>query len=307
MPNNRRKRTRDSFEDPSASLGDGIDAPSLTRLTTQVSDWLQSFWPLGDERNRQKTMSTNNAQPDLPAANDNTSIQYRQMEFQQQQQQQQLQDRFNQQPQRPLQPIDAQEIQQQLLVMAKNLANLQRQIQSSTQDDETAITANQIQMQMEQLQQMSDSISQTSAPLAPPQPPPTLQPNVSSTLFHLATSPSRLFAGLSAFFTDPKSGDVSHPGDNNWRIMMNPMTAGIGTGNDRRDHGINDGHFSSQPVMESNNSASLMPPPLGMASLNFNVSGDPFASDSGTGTNDQIPTFGRRSTNRSLLDDDDDD
>ena len=300
VPISRRKRTRDSFENPSSSLGDGIDAPSLTRLTTQVSDWLQSFWPLGDERNRHKSMKT---QPQLPP---NSNIHYRQMQLQQQQQLQEQFSQQQQQQQRPMQPMDAQEIQQQLLLMAKNLSNLQQQIQS-TQDDHSTITADQIQMQMEQLQRMSDSISNTRAPPAPPPPPPTLQANVSSTVFQLASTPSRLFAGLSAFFSDSKSSDLSQHGGNG-RVMNrmdNAMTSTAGIGSGPIDNGINGVHSSgAQPMMESNNSASLKPPTLDMST--FDVGGDPF-SDSATGANAPLPTFGRRSSGRSLLDDDDDD
>ena len=323
--NNKKKRTRDSFENPPAAGApvEETDAPSLTRLTTQVSDWLQSFWPLGDERNRQLQNTMQNNMQNNMQANMQNNMQNNNMQNN----------------------INAHEMQRQLINMSNSLSALQQQMQGNN----NVMTTDQIEMQMQQLQQMRDTMDRATA--APP-PPPDLQPSVSSTILQLASSPSRLFAGLSTFFSDNNkargiSQVMSNPAGNGGMMvnvgndtiggmpgngmpgtgMAGPGMPGAGTGMPGAgmagtgmpgtgmpgagfmNGGMNGMNAAAQAqptaMMESNNSAGVMPPPpLGMASFGVgHVNGGSFNNNMMGNSNNGHPNFGRKSSGRSLLDD----
>jgi hypothetical protein len=338
----KRKRSRDSFESSgntnAPDMPGGPDAPSLTRLTTQMSDWLQSFWPLGDERGRQQ------------------SQQIQQMQVQQQQQQMQQQQMQYQQQNNNGNTMSQEELQRQLMEMSTSLNQLQSQLQksnnnnngnsgnnniinsngnTSNNNDNSFSTdiSNQVQMQMQQLQKMRDSIVSSTMDNnnsnAPPAPPTTLTASVSSTFLQLAASPSRLFSGLSTFFSEngQKSrvmSQVGGPGGSemmmgvsggmtgpNTSMGMNPNAmGGMSMGaNTSRMHPNAMGGMISVPMMEANNSAGLMPAPMslgavsiGNGGLNTGFQGE-FGTTTTATTDQQRPNFGRRSSGRSLLDD----
>jgi hypothetical protein len=345
----KRKRSRDSFESGgnanAPGMAGGPDAPSLTRLTTQMSDWLQSFWPLGDERGREQ------------------SQQMQQMQMQQQQEQMQHQQMHYQQQNNSNNnnTMSQEELQRQLLDMSTSLNQLQSQLQNSNNNNgnnggnstgnnlngsnsinnnNSASTdiSNQVQMQMQQLQKMRDSIvasamdnnNYNNAPSAPPM---TLTASVSSTFLQLASSPSRLFSGLSTFFSEngQKSRAISQvggPGGSEMMMgvgggMMGPNTSmgmnqnamgGMGVGaNTSKMHpnamgGMNG--MISAPMMDTNNSVGLVPAPMSLGAVSISNGGlnTGFHGEFGTptsATTDQLrPNFGRRSSGRCLLDDD---
>jgi hypothetical protein len=256
------------------------EAPALTRLTTQVSDWLQSFWPLGDgERVR------------------NTMIQAQQQQLQQQQQQLQQQI-LNQQTM-----FSNNQDMASLQGNIANLANIQRQLAQQSAATSNDIIANQVQFQMQQLQQnmQSQSSIQMNHLRGSVAAPPALNPSVSSTLLQLATSPSRLLSGLSSFFSERKTTVIGND--------MSNIDGG------RRGLTNASGMMMPQSMMESNNSASLMPAPMGLGggtpslamatSGGFGMSLQNMATTT-SGDQPRPQLLGKKISGRSLLDDDDD-
>lgn len=292
LPMSNMKRSRDMFESQ-APLPLPGDAPSLTRLSTQVSDWLQSFWPVGDDR------SSPQLQP-LPVAD---PVLHHQPQPAQEQQQQQGSKQTAANP----------DLQQHLSVVARGFAELQEEIQTSQNGVSTnaAETIHQLQMQLQQMRaaiaSLSNNDNQLEAnssiePLPSPLPPPDLQPSVSLAIWNLACAPSRLFSGLSTLFSD--SSSTFHDKEDNGG-------AGAGEENGKFLH-THGGHSDvranppSDPIidppnnLENNNSASLMPPPP-LGTLGFEGNAKSYNS-SVVSSDQQDPRFGRPSK-RSLLDD----
>lgn len=333
--NNNKKRSRDTFEPLPHT-----DAPALTRLTTQVSDWLQSFWPIGEDRNGpEEEVEAQQHQP-MHAAD---SVRHQPQRPKERRPQKQLH-HANQSaavaPATTSQTSASPDLNDQLTVVAESVANLKQQIQTKQIGTSAAATIQQIQMQLEQMQAAiassttssssstnvdeATTITASTVGLESSPPPTTLQPSVTSALWTLASTPSRLFSGLSSMFGDSTSdGEVHHEGIRELggsldTIGGHDMHSGGLTSNGIMKNTLNgttediglDPLDSSvhQPPLEDNNSASLMPPPpLGMAQFggNRNNNVNPFTSIPKVADMEQDPRFGRKASG-SLFDDGDD-
>ncbi|KAI2504346.1 hypothetical protein MHU86_10111 [Fragilaria crotonensis] len=333
--NNNKKRSRDTFEPLPHT-----DAPALTRLTTQVSDWLQSFWPIGEDRSGpDEEVEAQQHQP-MHAADPTRHQPQRPKERRPQKQLHHSHQTATVAPATTSQTSASPDLNVQLTVVAESVANLKQQIQTKQIGTSAAATIQQIQMQLEQMQAAiassttssssstnvdeATTIAASTVGLASSPPPTTLQPSVTSALWTLASTPSRLFSGLSSMFGDSTSdGEVHHEGIRELggsldTIGGHDMHSGGLTSNGIMKNTLNgttediglDPLDSSvhQPPLEDNNSASLMPPPpLGMAQFggNKNNNANPFTSIPKVADMEQDPRFGRKASG-SLFDDGDD-
>ena len=153
---------------------DGPDAPSLTRLTTQVSDWLQSFWPLGREE-YDASRPTGAPQSAMPhnaahmAPNDNNPG---------------LNDDMGPMERRSsgnMMPAPAMPPTKPAMPPNNNAMYVPLQERSSNNNDRSTA------------------------------PPPVLAPSVSSTFLQLASTPSRLLSNISSVFFDRRQSALGGP------------------------------------------------------------------------------------------------
>ncbi|KAI2512079.1 hypothetical protein MHU86_2367 [Fragilaria crotonensis] len=270
---NNKKLSRDTFES-SPPLPDGL---SLTRLTSQVSDWLlKSFWPIGEDGNGQ-------TEEDLK------------------QEPMQVADSvyLNSQPSHELKP-QKQEWTHQAAARASssqpsttshlsdNVAQMEHQRQTTTMGTDSVAA---IQMTSQQMHTLAASdISSTNVDaattcftinvgLAPP-PLTTLQSSITSALWALVSSPSRLFAGLSAIFSDFSGASISE--EKNGVLLA--------------------------PLVDDNIPPLIRPPPFGNAAqfgVNQTNNVEPFNSISEVINSEHDPRYGRPASG-SIFDDDDD-
>jgi hypothetical protein len=333
---NTKKRSRDAFE-PSPLP----EAPTLTKLTTQVSDWLLSLFPIGEDSNcREGDAKEQQQQPmQVPEPVSHHPQRPQKQTLQQQQRQQEEQQNAHQTaaPAPSSQASASPDLQLQLSVVAESVANLKQQMETTTIGASTAATIHQIQLQLEQMHAAiassttptNGNAAMTSTPsnvgLEPP-PPTTLQPSVTSALWNLANTPSRLFGGLSSIFSDSaiapfgedNNGGGGEMGGSLDAIGCQDVHSGGITSSDITKSNLNGtaedvGHGPlnpniHQPPLENKDSASLMPPPpLDMAQFGWNKNNhvESFNGMSEIVDSNHDPRFGRKASG-SLLDDLDD-
>ena len=164
-------------------------APALTRLTTQVSDWLTSFWPVnkGEDPNKQRQQRNNMGQ----GMNVNNSMQNQMMQ------------------------------QNQMMMGGGNGGGMNNMMGPPSGVGISNINNNNMpmpsQLSSEQLNNVMDAPRVSSRRASVDIPPPArLESSVSTTLLKLASSPSKMLAGISTFFSNTSSGFVDgNPGEPN--------------------------------------------------------------------------------------------
>lgn len=274
ISHNNKKLSRDTFES-SPPPPDGL---SLTRLTSQVSDWLlKSFWPIGEDGNGQKEEDLK--QEPMQVAD--SVYQHSQPSHEQKPQNQEYMHQTAARASSSLTSTTSH--------LSDNVAHAEHQKQTTTMGTHDVAT---IQMTSEQMHTtVSSETSSTNVDaatkciannvgLAPP-PLTTLKPSITSALLALVSSPSRLFAGLSAIFSDSSGASFSEE---------------------------KNGVLQEAPLVDNNIPPLIRPPPFDNAAqfgVNQTNNVEPFNSTSEVINSEHDPRYGRPASG-SLFDDDDD-
>ncbi|KAI2512080.1 hypothetical protein MHU86_2368 [Fragilaria crotonensis] len=274
ISHNNKKLSRDTFES-SPPLPDGL---SLTRLTSQVSDWLlKSFWPIGEDGNGQ-------TEDDLTQELMQVTDSIHQHSQPSQEQKPQKQQHTNQAAARASssQPSTTSHL-------SDNVAQMEQQSQSTTMGTHNVAAIQMTSQQMHTLVASETSSTNVDAAtkciannvgLAPP-PLTTLKPSITSALLALVSTPSRLLAGLSAIFSDSSGASLSEE---------------------------KNGVLQEAPLVDNNIPPLIRPPPFGNAAqfgVNQTNNVEPFNSISEVINSEHDPRYGRPASG-SLFDDDDD-
>ena len=235
-----------------------------------------------------------------------------------------------------LQASTSPDLQLHLSVVAGGIANLEQKVQSNQICANAAATKLEIQMQSEQMYAaVASSTSSTNADdvttcttnyIGTAVPPPTkLHASVTSALWALVSTPSRLFAGLSKLFSDSTSASLGEENDGILPEMGESLNTigchevrtggipsiGIKKSNNHNGNTEDVGFDPLSPCihqlpLENRNSVSLIPlPPLGTAQFGGYKSNYEEAFNNISEVVDIDPRFGRRASG-SLFDDVDD-
>lgn len=324
MPNNtmpemnNRKRSADE-----AGLDSTAPAPPLTRMATQVSDWLSTFWPVGNEIKQEKETSGSQQKSLEQQTPEQLQAQILQM-------QEQLR-KNNELLQKNGISVDDDGSSSNNTFAGAASAKLNSQQPAGSLEADTKKsspnfnTESEIHVQMQELHErmkqnknangngsVSDSLSPTKTSSTAP---PSLAANVSSSIFHLASTPSRLLAGLSSFFTtDRRSSQVEV------LAAAGIDAAGIdGEGEDNNTKsselsdligdGASDDNLKNNQKEEDSTVDALLPTVMPISSGLLAAPSMSLSQSLGSTTDVEgvPPSFGRRTSNRSLLEDDDED
>eukprot|EP00546_Thalassionema_frauenfeldii_P009644 CAMPEP_0178910676 /NCGR_PEP_ID=MMETSP0786-20121207/9228_1 /TAXON_ID=186022 /ORGANISM="Thalassionema frauenfeldii, Strain CCMP 1798" /LENGTH=630 /DNA_ID=CAMNT_0020582951 /DNA_START=20 /DNA_END=1913 /DNA_ORIENTATION=+ len=319
VPEINRKRSADE-----AGLDSAAPAPPLTRMATQVSDWLSTFWPVGNEMKQEKETSGTQQK----ALEQQTA---EQLQAQILQMQEQLRKNNELLQQNGIRVDDKGSSSNNAFAGAASAKLKSQQPGGSLEADTknsspTFNTESEIHVQMQELHERmkqkkndngngsaSDTLSPTKTSSTSP---PSLAANVSSSILHLASTPSRLLAGLSSFFAaDRRASQVEvmaaagidaagidgEGGDNNMKSSDLSDLIGDGASDDNLKNNLK----KEDSTVDAPLPTAMMPNSSGLlAAPSMSLSQ---SLGSTTDVEGAPPSFGRRTSNRSLLEDDDED
>mmetsp|Transcript_4982 Transcript_4982/g.7195 ORF Transcript_4982/g.7195 Transcript_4982/m.7195 type:complete len:668 (+) Transcript_4982:227-2230(+) len=330
-------------------------APPLTRMATQVSDWLSTFWPVGNEMKQGggKERSTHQTTTSPSRQQQQQQQTAEQLQAQILQMQEQLRRNHELLQQNGINPDDNTSSSsnnnnnntfasmQSLSAAAEMKAtqqpasgNFGASVQNNSSAASNLDAEAQIRMQMQELYErmqqnandssnVSNSLSSLTSNRATA--PPSLAANVSSSIFQLASTPSRLLSGLSSFFTNNNNSerrsshhavmaaagivDVEGEENNNGKnsnlsdwIDDNSNEASRIDNNTMNSSGEEDASAMPTSGLLAATSMSIMPTDGLLAVPSTSMSQTMRECEE-----DALPSFGRRTSNKSLLEDDDDD